>query len=81
MFDGNKETMRRWEDAADKFDGDKALFWAGRMSMCVGSLMKSDLMSISYFMDLLNSVRHKYDNEIMKQMEEMRITKSEKTKK
>ena len=40
------ETIELWERDAELFDGDRALFWAGRMSIAAGIVVRSDALVI-----------------------------------
>lgn len=45
--------------------GNEALFWAGRMSILVGRLLRSDLESASDTAKLLGQVKREYDDVII----------------
>ena len=55
------ETIELWERDAELFDGDQALFWAGRMSIAAGMVVRADAMRLSAAIELLNECRERYD--------------------
>ena len=55
------ETIELWERDAERFDGDKALFWAGRMSIAAGMVVRSDALRLSAAIKLLDDCRERYD--------------------
>ena len=55
------ETIELWERDAERFDGDLALFWAGRMSIAAGMVVRSDARRLSAEIELLNECRERYD--------------------
>ena len=55
------EMIERWEREAEQFDGDQALFWAGRMSIAAGMVARSDARWLSAAIELLNECRERYD--------------------
>ena len=55
------ETIELWERDAELFDGDRALFWAGRMSIAAGMVVRSDARRLSAAIELLNECRERYD--------------------
>ncbi len=60
------------EELAEKFDGDKALFWAGQMSEVAGRLVVSSLPYICRYAELLDHCRKRYDGEIIAAVEAKR---------
>lgn len=67
-----KERIEFLEELAEKFDGDKALFWAGQMSDAAGALLVSSLPYIGKHARLLDHCRKRYDDEIVAAMEKKR---------
>ena len=61
------ETIELWERDAERFDGDKALFWAGRMSWAAGIVVRSDALRLSVAIKLLDDCRERYDEVIFKE--------------
>ena len=61
------ETIELWERDAERFDGDKALFWAGRMSIAAGMLARSDALRLSAAIKLLDDCRERYDDVIFRE--------------
>ena len=57
-------------DMAKKFDGDKALFWAGRMSIVIGMMDQASVTDLSRLMELLLKCRRRYDTIITERMED-----------
>ena len=55
------EMIERWERDAERFDGDQALFWAGRMSIAAGIVVRSDVRRLPGAIELLNECRERYD--------------------
>ena len=55
------EMIERWERDAERFDGDQALFWAGRMSIAAEMVVRSDARRLSASIELLNECRERYD--------------------
>ena len=55
------ETIELWERDAELFDGDQALFWAGRMSIAAGMVVRSDALRLSAAIELLDDCRERYD--------------------
>ena len=58
------ETIELWERDAELFGGDKALFWAGRMSIAAGMVVRADVFRLSAAIELLNECRERYDGVI-----------------
>ena len=58
------ETIELWERDAELFDGDLALFWAGRMSIAAGMVVRSDALRLSAAIELLDDCRERYDEVI-----------------
>ena len=61
------ETIELWERDAERFDGDLALFWAGRMSIAAGMVVRSGAQSLSSAIELLDDCRERYDEVIFKE--------------
>lgn len=61
-----RETKEEWKEEAAKFDGDKRLFWAGRMSLSILNLERASLSNLSYAIGLCSFAKDMYDSEIMK---------------
>ena len=58
------ETIELWERDAERFDGDLALFWAGRMSIAAGMVVRSDALRLSAAIELLDDCRERCDSVI-----------------
>jgi hypothetical protein len=56
--------------ASTSFDGDIALFWAGRMSEVVYRMNNCRVMDMSECMQLLYRCKVSYDQEIFRRVEE-----------
>ena len=56
-----KDIIDSWYESAEKFDGDLALFWAGRMSMAAGMVLKSKPGSLTDTCKILDLARTEYD--------------------
>ena len=52
---------------AEDFDGDKRLFWAGRMSQCIGALQSCPLLSgnFPFYAKLAELCKKEYDDLIL----------------
>ena len=61
------ETIELWERDAELFDGDQALFWAGRMSIAAGMVVRSDARRLSAAIELLDDCRERYDGVIFRE--------------
>lgn len=61
------ETIELWDRDAERFDGDLALFWAGRMSIAAGMVVRSDALRLSAAIELLDECRERYDTIIFKE--------------
>ena len=61
------ETIELWERDAELFDGDQALFWAGRMSIAAGMVVRADAMRLFAAIELLNECRERYDGLIFRE--------------
>ena len=61
------ETIELWERDAELFDGDLALFWAGRMSIAAGMVVRADVCRLSAAIELLNECRERYDGVILRE--------------
>ena len=61
------ETIELWERDAERFDGDLALFWAGRMSIAAGMVVRSDALRLSAAIELLDQCRERYDTIIFEE--------------
>ena len=55
------ETIELWDRNAELFDGDQALFWAGRMSWAAGIVVRSDALRLSVAIKLLDDCRERFD--------------------
>ena len=55
------EVIKHYRHDAERFDGDKALFWAGRMSMLVRTLEESQLCVASKYVTLISLCATEYD--------------------
>ena len=58
------ETIELWDRDAELFGGDRALFWAGRMSIAAGMVVRSDALRLSAAIALLDECRERYDEVI-----------------
>jgi hypothetical protein len=58
----------KWLEEADAFKGDKALYWAGRMSICVALIENSSVVNLSERITQLISCKNKYDSIIFSRM-------------
>ena len=58
-----------WEKDAREFKGDKALFWAGKMSEVAYRVINARATDLSYYVQLLDQVRVHYDDEIFSRVE------------
>ena len=65
-MDTKHDRLERLKMMATVFEGDAALFWAGRMSECVRDVMNSTPTGISERLWLLERCTDEYDNIIMK---------------
>ena len=64
--------MTTWEyflKSANDFEGSKALFWAGKMSMCIDGMVKYNIRCFGDSLELLIKCKEKYDEEIFKEIE------------
>ena len=61
------ETIELWDRDAELFGGDLALFWAGRMSIAAGMVVRSDALRLSAAIALLDECRERYDLVIFKE--------------
>ena len=64
----NLDIMQRHKDDCAMFAGDKALFWAGRMSQTIESVMSCYPRDISNWLDLLCKIKHEYDDIIFSKL-------------
>ena len=55
------DTIELWERDAELVAGDPALFWAGRMSIAAGMLVRLDALRVSTAIALLDECRERYD--------------------
>ena len=55
------ETIELWDRDAELFGGDKAIFWAGRMSWAAGIVVRSDALRLSAAIKLLDDCRERFD--------------------
>jgi hypothetical protein len=62
----SKHTFEAWKGKAAAFEGNKALFWAGRMSILVATIEKRPLGGSVGALELLFEVRREYDDEIIR---------------
>ncbi len=60
---------RIWTEECEKFIGDKALFWAGKMSSLIGDLETCSPLEISRNVELLVFCKEKYDKVIFERSE------------
>ena len=60
------ETIELWDRDAELFGGDRALFWAGRMSIAAGMVVRSDALRLSAAIELLDDCRERYDKVIFR---------------
>ena len=61
------ETIELWDRDAERFDGDLALFWAGRMSIAAGMVVRSGALRLSAAIELLDKCRERYDTIIFEE--------------
>lgn len=54
-----------WSSECDAFQGDRALFWAGKMSIAVGLMEYSYPADFSKYFSLLLESKNNYDREIL----------------
>ena len=66
MNDSNRDMMVSWEKECGEFTGNKMLFWSGRMSMVAGWVCNASVLNISNCVKLLDMVRERYDDEVIK---------------
>jgi hypothetical protein len=52
-------------DLCHSFKGDKRLFWAGRMSLLIELINRSNIVNVSNLFERLNCVSIEYDKLIM----------------
>lgn len=57
-----RELLEQWKEEVEKFTGDKALFWAGRMSIAAGMVIHSLPCRISENVWLLGMCKTEYDH-------------------
>lgn len=62
MEDTISNTMNAWRSDAEKFPGDKALFWAGKMSIMIGTIAKCGVGALSLNVALAERCRQEYDH-------------------
>ena len=62
--------FKTWFKDFQKFEGNKVLFWAGRMSMAITMIENSNALNLSNNIDLALKCRNRYDAMILKQMKE-----------
>ena len=55
------KTIELWKNDAKLFDGDLAMFWAGRMSIAAGIVVRSAAVQLSSAIELLDDCREMYD--------------------
>ena len=55
------KTIELWKNDAKLFGGDLAMFWAGRMSIAAGIVVKSAAVQLSSAIELLDDCREMYD--------------------
>jgi len=70
MADNKDNLYSYFCDMAKGFDGDKALFWAGRMSMVIDMMNHASINQLSRLMELLLNCKRRYDGIITKRTEE-----------
>jgi len=59
--EGFDDIIRRFRSDAEKFDGDKALFWAGRMSNMIGEISHATPCQFSKLFVVLDVCKQEYD--------------------
>ena len=60
------DMIRAWEAESRLFTGSKMLFWAGRLSIVAGTVCTANAFNISNRVKLLDMVRERYDDEVIK---------------
>lgn len=58
------EIFVTWKEDLKQFDGDIALFWAGKMSTVTSFIVGGGVTNLSSNIQLLKSCKDAYDNEI-----------------
>lgn len=59
---GNRnELFNMWVNDSKKFDGDLALFWAGRLSISANNVIRCAPINLSENLKLLDMCRKMYD--------------------
>ncbi len=64
-----EECFNRWNVECDNFKGDKALFWAGKMSTLIRQIEVSQFERVGSLFNLLSKCRTQYDVEIYRRAE------------
>ena len=62
------EMMDEYQKELDKFNGDKALFWAGKMAQIIKIMTVCSPMQLSGYLEILDKVREKYDQIIFSRL-------------
>lgn len=65
MDNTTADTYEKWFESAGKFEGDLALFWAGRLSVAAGMVSNSRPSQLSDSCWLLDVARREYDRIII----------------
>lgn len=55
------KTIELWKNDAEAFDGNLAMFWAGRMSIAAGIVVRASAVQLSGAIELLDDCRAMYD--------------------
>ena len=55
------KTIELWKNDDKLFGGDLAMFWAGRMSIAAGIVVRSAAVQLSSAIELLDDCREMYD--------------------
>lgn len=62
--------LKSWTLECDLFQGDKALFWAGKISETIGYMEHTYPINYSTYFSLLVDLKTNYDNEILSRITE-----------
>lgn len=57
-----EKTMNAWQADAEKFTGDKAMFWAGKMSTMIGVIARSGVSVLSVNVAVAERCKEEYDH-------------------
>jgi hypothetical protein len=63
-------TTEMWDQHFETWEGDKALYWAGCMASASKRLLQSNIFLLSEKAGQLRYAMERYDEEIIKRMEE-----------